>query len=226
MHAHLYVCMCACLCVCVCVCIICMYLCVCIYIIYIYIYVIYMYYRTCVCVCVCVSTPLFAHALASNERRRRRRQCPCFSMCQKIMCQKRPITYVSKEIDYSLRGGGAWLYSESTHKCAHNCLPTQRIRTQHHGRRSPCLHARLNTHTTVTHGRGLPCFRMCQKRPITYVSKETYCVCVKRDLLSFMAEGFHAYNEFLQGLSMINQEEFVQVIGLFWHCNKSLLTLW
>jgi hypothetical protein len=30
-----------------------------------------------------------------------------------------------------------------------------------------------------------------------------------------MAEGFHAYNEFLQGLSMINQEEFVQVIGLF-----------
>jgi hypothetical protein len=25
---------------------------------------------------------------------------------------------------------------------------------------------------------------------------------------------------------MINQEEFVQVIGLFWHCNKSLLTLW
>ena len=25
-----------------------------------------------------------------------------------------------------------------------------------------------------------------------------------------MAEGFHAYNEFLQGLSNINQEEFVQ----------------
>jgi hypothetical protein len=25
-----------------------------------------------------------------------------------------------------------------------------------------------------------------------------------------MAEGFHAYNEFLQGLSKINQEEFVQ----------------
>jgi hypothetical protein len=24
---------------------------------------------------------------------------------------------------------------------------------------------------------------------------------------------------------MINQEEFVQVIGLFWHCNRSLLTL-